>query len=141
MSPPRARPAANSPVRSWLAATPRFTGRRYRTRGWPCARPSVFGILVVYARDDVLLQLSGRLDPEASQAFDECVAAAVAEHPRRIAIDCSALDSVDLSSVDCFIRAQRDAADAGIQLVLDSPNPEVQRVLREAVIYDGFVIR
>ena len=123
------------------ALAPRFSGRRYRTRGWPCRRPSVFGILVVYARVDVLLQLSGRLDAEGSPAFDECVAAAVAEHPRRIRIDCSSLDTVDLASADCFVRAHRHAVENHVQLTLDTPNPDVERVLREAAVFDCLMVR
>jgi anti-anti-sigma regulatory factor len=101
----------------------------------------VFGILVVYARDDVLLQLSGRLDPEGSPAFDQCIDAAVAEHPRRIRVDCSSLETVDLASADCFVRAQRRAAEADVQFVLDAPNPAVQLVLREAAIDHEVVVR
>jgi anti-anti-sigma factor len=135
------RPAATPLRDASHVLAPRFSGRRYRTRGWPCRRPSVFGILVVYARVDVLLQLSGRLDAEGSQSFDECVAAAIAEHPRRIRIDCSSLDAVDPASAGCFVRAHRRAAESHVQLTLDAPNPDVERVLRDAAVFDCLMVR
>jgi anti-anti-sigma factor len=132
---------APAPTGTRSRPSPRFSGRRYRTRGWPCPRPSAFSILVVHARDDVLLQLSGRLDAVGSQAFDECVDASIAERPRRLVVDCSGLDTLEHKSAGSFVRAQQRADDADIACLLEAPNHDVQRVLREAASYETFSVR
>jgi anti-anti-sigma factor len=138
---PPPRPGAIAPIGANGSPAPRFSGRRYRSRGWPCPRPSEFAILVVHARDDILLQLSGRLCPQAAQAFDDCVAAAVTEDPRRLVVDCSGLETMEQECVGCFVRARKRAEDAGLAFVLDAPNTEVRDVLRELAIDETFSVR
>jgi anti-anti-sigma factor len=133
--------SAAFPDRRVEPAPPRFAGPRHRTRSWPCPRPSDFSILVVHARDDVLLQLSGHLDVEGSQAFDDCVAAAVVERPRRLVLDLAGLESMDLVGVGCLTRARERSERDGVQVVLDAPNVAVQSVLEAAKIYDDFSVR
>ena len=112
-----------------------------RSRSWPCPRPAQFSILVVNARRDVLLQLTGELDLESGDAFDECVAAALSEEPRRLVVDLAALSSMDLVGVACFTEALRSARRAGVQLVVDSPNELVLALLEGATVGAGFSIR
>ncbi len=121
--------------------TPRFSDRRYRNRRWPCPRPSEFSILVVHARDDVFLQLSGRLGVNGSRAFDDCVIAAIEQNPRQLVIDCSGLDLLESVGTGCFLRAQLRAGDGGVGLVLEALSPSVQQVLRDAAVYDHFSVR
>ncbi len=121
--------------------TPRFSQRRYRNRRWPCPRPSDFSILVVYARDDIFLQLSGRLSVEGSRAFDDCVVAAIEQDPRRLVVDCSGLEMLESAGTGCFLRAELRTVDAGVGLVLEALCPSVQQVLRDAAVYDHFMVR
>jgi anti-anti-sigma factor len=97
--------------------------------------------MVVYAADDVLLQLTGHLDAEAADAFDDCVTTAIGEQPRRLVLDLSALGSMDLIGSDCLRKASESATGAGVHLVLDSPNESVLRVLESAMLRDGYSIR
>jgi anti-anti-sigma factor len=138
---PIPRPGAIAQAGANGSPAPRFSGRRYRSRGWPCPRPSEFAILVVHARDDILLQLSGRLHSQAAQAFDDCVVAAVAEDPRHLVVDCSGLEAMERECVRCFVRARQRADDAGLAFVLDAPNTAVRGVLRESAVDETFSVR
>ncbi len=98
-------------------------------------------MLVVHARQDVLVQLSGHLDLEGRSAFDGCVAMALAGHPRQLVLDLSGLASTDLNGVDCLTSALHRAEEAGVRLVLDAPNEQVIGMLERANIAEDFSIR
>ncbi len=107
------------------------------TRSWPCPRPARFAILVVHARDDVILQLGGTLDLEAADAFCECVEAMVAEKPRRLVFEMSGLDPIDLVAVACFRTAADSIEQAGIRAFMQSPDGETVRALLDAGLLDA----
>jgi anti-anti-sigma factor len=111
------------------ASTPKFVGLGYRTQSWSCPRPSHFAILVMYALDDVHLQLTGDLDSDGVDALADCVRAALAKHPRQLVLDLSGLGSTDRSGVQCFADAQQWSDAVGVRLVLDSPNPAVREAI------------
>ena len=114
---------------------------RGTSRSWPCPHPADFAILVVHTRADVVLQLSGALTYEGSDAFDKCVEWVLADAPRRLVLEASALLALDRSGVASFFKASRRAETASVELVLDSPNELVSTLLEAAGIRDAFVVR
>lgn len=112
-----------------------------RTRSWPCPNRAHFAIVVVHAQRDVLLQLSGELDAGGRDAFDDCAAAAIGERPRRLVLDLSAVEGIDLVGAGCFARAARRAAAAAVHLVLESPSQQVLNLLDNAGLAGSFSIR
>jgi anti-anti-sigma factor len=112
-----------------------------RTRSWACPRPAHFSILVIRARGDLLLQLTGEFDSESGDAFDECVAAALSEAPRRLVVDLSALTSMDSIGVASFVETLRSAHCAGVKVLVDSPNESVRALLGGTAVGAGFSIR
>jgi anti-anti-sigma factor len=122
----RAQHVARSPAQiERRVSTPKFEGPAYRTHSWGCPRPSDFAILVMYARDNIHLQLSGDLDADGVDALDDCAAAALAKAPRQLVLDLSGLSSIDRSGVDCLADLLQRSHAVGVHLVLDSPNPAV----------------
>jgi anti-sigma B factor antagonist len=108
---------------------PRFAGRVRRNASWPCPHPSVFSILVVHEHHDVVIQLSGALDLAGRDPLAACVASALADEPRRLVLELSGLDFVDVVGAACFAVARTAADEAGVELVVDAPTPFVRRVL------------
>jgi anti-anti-sigma factor len=111
------------------------------SRSWPCPQPAHFAILVVHAQRDVLLQLSGALDLDGADAFGECVAAAIAEKPRRVVLELSGLAPIDLVGAACFRTVAQSAEAAGVQAVLDSPHAQTLAALHDAGGLEPFFIR
>jgi anti-anti-sigma factor len=111
------------------------------TRSWPCPRPARFAILVVHARDDLVLQLGGTLDLEVAETFCECVEAAVAVQPRRLILELSGLDPLDLVGVECFRTAARLVEAAGIRAVMQSPAEETMQALDHAGLLGTFTVQ
>jgi anti-anti-sigma factor len=122
-------------------SNPKFAGLAYRTRSWPCPRPSHFAILVVYALDDVHLQLTGALDSDGVDALGGCVETALAKQPRKLVLDLSALDSVDRCGVHCFAGVLRRSEAVGVHLVLDSPTRAVLEAIASVDGSEAFSIR
>jgi anti-anti-sigma factor len=120
---------------------PRFSGRRRRSLTWRCPHPSEFAILVVYELHDVALHLSGALDTANKETFDECVRAALADCPRRLVLELSALELADGVGVSCFVEARSRAEAAGVDLILDSPNVTVRQLLDHRGVTQHFRIR
>lgn len=108
---------------------PRFVDLERKTFAWPCPRRSVFSILVSYELHDVTVQLSGELDLAGVEAFDECVEAACADTPRRLVLELSALEFIDVVGINALLAALRRTDAAGVELVLDSPSPAVATLL------------
>lgn len=129
---------SGSEVGSGGAETPR---RRTRATTWHCPNPSEFSLLVVTQHLDIVVQLCGELDLDAVGSLDECLGAALAEVPRRLVLDLSALSFIDAVGVAALVRARRRAESAQVALVLDSPTPPVRRVLALAEVDAGFTIR
>jgi anti-anti-sigma factor len=120
---------------------PRFVGSCRKSRSWPCPHPAEFGILVVYEVHDVTLQLSGELTDSGMAAFESCVDSALADRPRRLVLELSALEGMDGVGVECFIGARDRAEAAGVQLVLDSPNAQARELLADGGDGETFAIR
>ena len=106
-------------------SNPKFVGLAYRTHSWPCPRPSAFAILVMYAQDDVHLQLTGELDADGVDALERCAATALAKRPRKLVLDLSGLGAIDRCGVECFAELRQRSDAIGVDLVLDSPNRSV----------------
>jgi anti-anti-sigma factor len=96
---------------------------------------------VVFELHDIVLQLSGELDIASSPHLDQCVRIVLGEHPRRLIVDASALEFADVVGLGCLIRASHQAARAGADLVLTSPNPMLRRLIDVAGVADRFRIR
>jgi anti-anti-sigma factor len=120
---------ASGPTDTRPRTRPRFANRRRTSSGWPCPRPSLFAILVVHEPHDVVLQLSGELDLGGVDALADCVGTALADHPRRLVLELSALAFVDVVGSRCLDESRRRAEAAGVELILDSPGDGVRRVL------------
>jgi anti-anti-sigma factor len=108
---------------------------------WPCPHPSVFSVLMVYEHHDVVLQLVGELDIAGRSALDECIATALAERPRRLVFELSALEFVDVYGAHAFRHARSEASDAGVEVILDNPNPTVCQLLDWCGVLDGATVR
>ena len=122
-------------------STAKFVGLAYRTHSWPCPRPSHFAILVMYALDDVHLQLTGDLDCDGVDALGDCVGTALAKHPRQLVLDLSGLGSIDRCGVDSFADVRQRSDAIGVHLVLDTPNPAVRDAIAGAEGSGKFSIR
>ena len=90
---------------------------------------------------DVVVQLCGELDFDALDSLEACLGAAMTEEPRRLVLDLSALAFLDAAGVAVLLRSRQLADAAGIGFVLDSPTPQVQRVLEIMDVAGDFEIR
>jgi anti-anti-sigma factor len=108
---------------------------------WRCPHPSVFSILVVFEPHDIALQLSGALDEDSCLPLEEAVTMALGEEPRRLVLELSALDAIDGAGVDQFVLARKQAGDAGVELVVDSPNDAVRAQLDDSGAIGGWHVR
>jgi anti-anti-sigma factor len=98
-------------------------------------------MLVVHATYDVMIQVSGVLDGDSASAFAGCVTAAIADSPRRVVLEVSALEAVDEAGVACFRAAVREAKAHDVGIVLESPSPVVLARLRAGDRVPEFVVR
>jgi anti-anti-sigma factor len=95
----------------------------------------------MYDLHDIVLQVTGSLDAFEVAAFDECVDAAIAEEPRRLIVELSALESMDEHGLRAVIGARDRAARADVDFVLDSPSAAVTALLDDADVREGFFVR
>ncbi len=95
----------------------------------------------MYDLHDIVLQLTGTLDAFEVAAFDECIGAAIAEQPRRLIVELSALEAMDEPGLKAVVVARDRAARADVDFVLDSPGATVTALLDDASIRGDFVIR
>jgi len=120
---------------------PRFAGRIRRSASWPCPHPSTFSILVVHEHHDVLIQLSGELDLAGRDPLAACVTGALADAPRRLVLELSGLEFLDVVGAACCAATRAAADEAGVELIVDAPNPFVRRVLDLCGAVEGYRIR
>jgi anti-anti-sigma factor len=95
----------------------------------------------MYDLHDIVLQLSGDLDEVNTAGFRRCADEAIAEHPRRLIVEMSALDTVDDPGLWSVVDARDRASVADVDFILDSPNPRITTMLEGAGILEGFFIR
>jgi anti-anti-sigma factor len=107
---------------------------------WPCPKPSEFSLLVVTQHLDTVVQLCGELRLDALKSLEACLGVALAEQPRRLVLDLSALSFIDAGGVAVLARTRRRADEGGVGFVLDSPTPFV-RVLAVVDLDAEFTIR
>jgi anti-anti-sigma regulatory factor len=99
-------------------------------------------MLVVPIHDDVIVQLSGALDIDAIEAFEACMTRLLADKPRRLILELSALTDIDLAGTAGFDRARLAAHVRGVDLILDSPSDLVLVTLHSrANGKDSFFVR
>ena len=97
--------------------------------------------MLVLEKHDATLILGGSLDATGRDAFEECVASACGEWPRRLVLDLSALESIDAAGIESLSRVRERVEATGIDLVLDSPSEAVLRQV-ELASHDGdFFVR
>src|SRR5690349_499831 len=106
------------PTPSRPRPAPRFANRR--TKSWPCPSPARFSILYMYDLHDIVLQLSGDLDEVNTPGFGRCADAAIAEKPRRLIVEMSALDTVDDPGLTSVLEARDRASSAAVDFVIAS---------------------
>ena len=140
MTPPTRFPLSSARAQRPVS-NPKFVGLAYRTHSWPCPRPSDFAILVMYARDDVHLQLTGDLDCHGVDAHQDSVASAHLKHPPQQVRHLSAQGSKDPSGGDCFANFIPRSDAVGVHLVLDSPNRAVLDAIAGVYGSEEFSIR
>jgi anti-anti-sigma factor len=95
----------------------------------------------MYDLHDIVLQLSGDLDEVNAPGFGRCADEAISEHPRRLIVEMSALDSLDDRGLSSVVDARDRAAVADVDFILDSPNARVTAMLDGAGVRDSFFIR
>jgi anti-anti-sigma factor len=95
----------------------------------------------MYDLHDIVLQLSGDLDEANTADFGCCADAAISEHPRRLIVEMSALDTIDDNALSSLAGARERAERAGVAFVLDSANATVTTTLERAGIRESFFIR
>jgi anti-anti-sigma factor len=95
----------------------------------------------MYDLHDIVLQLSGELDRDNTVGFGRCADAAIAEQPRRLIVEMSALDTMDETGLRSVAEARDRAIEASVEFVLDSPNPSITSLLDAAGIRESFFIR
>jgi anti-anti-sigma factor len=95
----------------------------------------------MYDLHDIVLQLSGDLDGVNTPGFGRCADNAIAEHPRRLIVEMSALDTIDDPGLSSVVDARDRAQAAEVDFILDSPNPRITTMLEGAGILEGFFIR
>ena len=120
---------------------PKFSGRRRRSRSWPCPHPAEFAILVVHELHDITVQLSGALTRTSVDALHGCITAALADAPRRLVFELSGLERVDDDSLECFLAARDAAGSSGVTVVVDSPNRVVRHLLEAGCGTGAFAMR
>jgi anti-anti-sigma regulatory factor len=95
----------------------------------------------VYDLHDIVLQLGGVLGEADAPEFEKCADVAIAESPRRLVIELSALERMEPSAV-WSVAAVRDRAEhAGVEFILDSPSARVSVALVKEGIRDSFFVR
>jgi anti-anti-sigma factor len=95
----------------------------------------------MYDLHDIVLQLSGDLDEVNTPGFGRCADAAISEHPRRLIVEMSALDTIDDPGLSSVVGARERAAGADVDFILDSPNPRISEMLDDAGVREFFFIR
>ncbi len=95
----------------------------------------------MYDLHDIVLQLSGELEDGSTPVFDKCADAAIAEHPRRLIVELSALEAMDEPGVWSVAGVRDRAETADVEFVLDSPGERVIDLLERAGIRDSFFVR
>jgi anti-anti-sigma factor len=95
----------------------------------------------MYDLHDIVLQLSGDLDEVNTPGFGRCADSAIAEDPRRLIVEMSALDTLDRPALDALVDARDRAARAGVDFILDSPNGGILSMLDHSGVRESFFIR
>jgi anti-anti-sigma factor len=95
----------------------------------------------MYDLHDIVLQLSGDLDAVNTSGFGRCADEAISEHPRRLIVEMSALDTIDDPGLASVVDARDRASHADVDFILDSPNPRISEMLDGAGIRESFFIR
>jgi anti-anti-sigma factor len=92
-------------------------------------RPTL-AVVVLDGSATAQILLAGELDYAAEAELDPAVAALLADpQVRRIEIDVALVEFCDSSGLSAFIRAHRNAAEAGIPLRLVRVGSQLRRVL------------
>jgi anti-anti-sigma factor len=95
----------------------------------------------MYDLHDIVLQLSGDLDEVNIPGFERCADEAISEHPRRLIVEMSALESIDERGLRSMTDVRDRATVGNVDFILDSPNPWITTMLDGAGVRDGFFIR
>lgn len=79
--------------------------------------------------DHAVVSLAGELDIATVDDFRGCAAPLVARGFGRLLLDMSDVDFLDSTGLSAMLELQRQAAEAGGQVILRRPSPFVRRVL------------
>jgi anti-sigma B factor antagonist len=92
-------------------------------------------------RGHVVVLLHGELDVvEAATVAASLAVVVVAASGRAVIVDMAGLEFIDSSGLAALVRARRHARDAGCDLLLAAPQPQVLRVLAITRLIDVFAV-
>lgn len=86
-------------------------------------------LAVSRAGDDVVLHLRGEADIAEADRLTAQLSALTAGTSRRLVVDLSRLEFLDLAALRTLLVAERELSARGATLVLRSPTPRVRRLL------------
>ena len=93
------------------------------------------GVVVLRAGDEgdvVTVIVDGRLDRSGAERFRSCVMEALGKRPAMLAVDASALTSVDLPGMAGLLRVRHAVFDAGVAFGLSGASPSLRRLAEDA---------
>ncbi|MBV8950370.1 MAG: STAS domain-containing protein [Mycobacteriaceae bacterium] len=79
--------------------------------------------------DGPVVGLGGDLDMATTPQLDGCLAGIARRRPDRIVVDLAELRFCDSTGLTTFVRWSRQCSDAGVQLLLRAPTPQLRRLL------------
>lgn len=89
--------------------------------------------------DEVVLHVTGELDPHTSPQLDEAFGE-IAAHGgvRRVVLDVSGVQFIDSSGLRVLLAADDSLANAGIRLAIRAPSESVRRLLEITDLLEHF---
>jgi anti-anti-sigma factor len=97
-------------------------------------QPERLRVVVIREGDVVTVVVEGRLDRSGAERFRSCVMEALGKRPSMLAVDASALTSVDSPGMAGLLRVRHAVTDAGVVFGLSGVSP----ALRQAAELAGF---
>jgi anti-anti-sigma factor len=97
-------------------------------------QPERLRVVVIREGDVVTVVVEGRLDRSGAERFRSCVMKALGKRPAMLAVDASALTSVDSPGMAGLLRVRHAVTDAGVVFGLSGVSP----ALRQAAELAGF---
>ena len=88
-----------------------------------------------------ILVASGEIDLATADEFRDELRKLVADADSPALVDLSGVTFIDSSGIDVLAGVRRNAGDAGVELILVEPSPQVRMVLELTGLWDHFEVR